>query len=145
MLKFTRMCKYWSAGNGCHLGDKCSFAHGYHQLKQRPDMLFTGFCTKFRRKGYCKNGEACTFAHSQSELRRRPNNQQAGSSTPNDSHMQFSLPADFPYLMRPQPGMDYTQADAGISPHGFAMSTAVGPIGHGVFAAALAEGFLAQS
>mmetsp|Transcript_32384 Transcript_32384/g.60968 ORF Transcript_32384/g.60968 Transcript_32384/m.60968 type:complete len:238 (+) Transcript_32384:67-780(+) len=70
-LKFTRLCKYWSA-NRCNLGADCNFAHSEHELRNQPDLVSTRLCFQFARKGVCKNGEACTFAHGKTELRRLP-------------------------------------------------------------------------
>ena len=71
-LKFTKVCQYWQKKGRCHLGDTCTYAHSWSELREQPNLAATALCTKFKRKGYCAKGAACRFAHGQSELRRLP-------------------------------------------------------------------------
>ncbi|CAE7636013.1 zfp36l2-B [Symbiodinium sp. CCMP2592] len=71
-LKFTKICQYWQKKGRCHLGDLCTYAHSWSELREQPNLAATALCTKFKRKGYCAKGAACRFAHGQSELRRLP-------------------------------------------------------------------------
>ncbi|CAE7204622.1 Zinc finger protein 36, C3H1 type-like 1 [Symbiodinium microadriaticum] len=71
-LKFTKICQYWQKKGRCHLGDTCTYAHSWSDLREQPNLAATALCTKFKRKGYCAKGAACRFAHGQSELRRLP-------------------------------------------------------------------------
>ena len=81
-LKFTRICKYWQTKGRCHLGDLCTYAHSYDELRVQPDLAATALCTRFKRKGFCKNGNACRYAHGQSELRRLPDTSRVYHETP---------------------------------------------------------------
>ena len=71
-LKFTKICQYWQKKGRCHLGDLCTYAHSWSELREQPNLAATALCTKFKRKGYCAKGAACRFAHGQSELRKLP-------------------------------------------------------------------------
>lgn len=60
------MCKLYELGFVCPYGDKCSFAHGASELKQRNHMASkykTVRCTKFHKKSYCQYGSRCQFVH----------------------------------------------------------------------------------
>jgi len=64
----TSLCQYWLK-NCCARGDKCTFAHGEHELKNKPDLSKTSWCKTFLKKGSCPAGQKCNFAHSADELR----------------------------------------------------------------------------
>ncbi|CAE7277447.1 ZFP36L1 [Symbiodinium sp. CCMP2456] len=96
-LKFTRICKYWQTKGRCHLGDLCTYAHSYDELRIQPDLAATALCTRFKRKGFCKNGNACRYAHGQSELRRLPDTSRVYHETP--KQQEEIEPAMFHYMM----------------------------------------------
>ncbi|KAI8108907.1 hypothetical protein M9435_005324 [Picochlorum sp. BPE23] len=92
----TRMCNKWRSGS-CPFGDKCTYAHGQHELRRvSPELLAqvqedahpqrhvqedpdqktksqmyykTRLCIRFMQSGYCVKGNACTFAHGYEDLR----------------------------------------------------------------------------
>ncbi|CAE7516708.1 ZFP36L1, partial [Symbiodinium microadriaticum] len=96
-LKFTRICKYWQTKGRCHLGDLCTYAHSYDELRVQPDLAATALCTRFKRKGFCKNGDACRYAHGQSELRRLPDTSRVYHEAP--KKQEEVEPAMFHYMM----------------------------------------------
>ena len=75
----TQICKHYKEGNPCNMADKCSFAHGEHELRGKdlgmmmPQMAVLGptpynnyktkKCKFFTEEGACKYGNNCTFAH----------------------------------------------------------------------------------
>ena len=63
----TEICKYWEQKGHCHFGEKCAFAHGAHELRQKLKVL-SGYkakkCVRFHIEGYCPYGRRCQFLHS---------------------------------------------------------------------------------
>lgn len=60
----TVLCKNWEAGF-CEFGDKCVFAHGQNELRDRSNFVNykSEKCKKFYGKGYCTYGPKCQFKH----------------------------------------------------------------------------------
>ena len=61
----TEICARWIAGK-CHWGDQCQFAHGAHELQQRPrhNKYKTALCKTFvATGGECPYGQRCHFIH----------------------------------------------------------------------------------
>eukprot|EP00931_Biecheleriopsis_adriatica_P078777 TRINITY_DN5218_c0_g2_i1.p1 TRINITY_DN5218_c0_g2~~TRINITY_DN5218_c0_g2_i1.p1 ORF type:complete len:409 (+),score=81.32 TRINITY_DN5218_c0_g2_i1:75-1301(+) len=65
----TSMCQFFLDGV-CKRGSGCSFAHGEHELRPKPDLFKTGYCLRFMTSGKCRHGQDCRFAHNVQELRR---------------------------------------------------------------------------
>ena len=65
----TELCKTYSELGFCNYGDKCRFAHGYHQLIRLPKniALRQRKCNGFWGKGFCNYGIRCQFGHSLNE------------------------------------------------------------------------------
>jgi hypothetical protein len=60
----TRMCSFYLSGS-CARGGACTFAHGKHELKEKPDFS----CTQLCARGASCTDASCGFAHDASELR----------------------------------------------------------------------------
>jgi hypothetical protein len=61
----TEICKNWTIGT-CHWGDKCIFAHGYSELRDKKVVKAnykTKRCKQFHETGYCVYGNRCQFKH----------------------------------------------------------------------------------
>ncbi|KAG1661301.1 hypothetical protein FOA52_008648 [Chlamydomonas sp. UWO 241] len=96
VLKKTRLCNDFVLGGvgACKFGDRCSFAHGEHELQARPgpetlgaaasrkdgiaavlrrplsvETHKTKLCSRFMQTGTCQYSSRCTFAHGEHELR----------------------------------------------------------------------------
>ncbi|CAJ1385161.1 unnamed protein product [Effrenium voratum] len=63
----TRTCSFFQKGK-CTRGEKCKYAHGDRELKERPDLTFTSLCREFVATGAC-NDPTCSFAHNPGQLR----------------------------------------------------------------------------
>ena len=61
----TELCRNWESGT-CEYGDKCNFAHGLHELR---DKLVTKSvrekCENYFKHGYCISGSKCLFSHNE--------------------------------------------------------------------------------
>eukprot|EP00798_Chlamydomonas_sp_ICE-L_P004354 gene4354-14474_t len=89
-LKKTRLCQDFTQTGTCRYAEKCTFAHGQHEMREAPDLRNgippsayvsagqpipkqalkkTKLCNKFVEAGVCSYGDRCSFAHGQFELR----------------------------------------------------------------------------
>lgn len=61
----TEICRNWTQGC-CEFGDKCTFAHGYDELRNK-DYLASNYrtknCKQFHEQGFCQYGSRCQFKH----------------------------------------------------------------------------------
>lgn len=71
-MKFkTEMCKNWVNTGSCQYLDRCSFAHGAHELQGKthvPVNFKTKVCETFHREGSCQFGARCQFLHSERDV-----------------------------------------------------------------------------
>ncbi|CAJ1448867.1 unnamed protein product [Effrenium voratum] len=68
-FKKTQLCRFYK-GSGCHMGEKCQFAHGREELQKAPDLRHTSICPRWLQ-GHCPHSaETCAFAHGANNLRR---------------------------------------------------------------------------
>ena len=82
----TSLCKLFEATGSCNFGQKCSFAHGAHELRKPDDPVprealterndrvpYSNYktikCCYFYRDGFCPFGIKCSYAHGDYELR----------------------------------------------------------------------------
>ncbi|KAI8804323.1 hypothetical protein BJ742DRAFT_825696 [Cladochytrium replicatum] len=84
----TRLCERFETEGFCPYGNRCTFAHGATELRDRPTfggetskkrdgpenpLYKTRMCERFMKENFCQYGPRCNFAHCDSELRQRPN------------------------------------------------------------------------
>ncbi|CAG9314900.1 unnamed protein product [Blepharisma stoltei] len=66
LLKFkTELCKNWESGM-CEFGDRCVFAHGETELRDRNDSgkaCKVKECKQYIEYGYCISGSQCPYVH----------------------------------------------------------------------------------
>ena len=67
------MCKNWEMKGFCKWVDKCSFAHGAHELSKKkhlPRNFKSKVCDQFHKAdiGFCAYGNRCQFLHSQFDI-----------------------------------------------------------------------------
>jgi hypothetical protein len=62
----TELCKNWELKKVCKFGDKCCFAHGKHELKNKTlihNKYKTKPCKQYHQTGYCPYGQRCQYLH----------------------------------------------------------------------------------
>lgn len=67
----TEMCNSWIVSGSCRYKDKCRFAHGEHELREKliHEKFKTKMCESILNKVPCKYRQRCRFAHGEHELR----------------------------------------------------------------------------
>ena len=67
----TELCRPFEENGTCKYGDKCQFAHGYHELRglNRHPKYKTEFCRTYHTIGFCPYGPRCHFIHNDEEKR----------------------------------------------------------------------------
>ncbi len=66
-LKYrTELCKFYEINGQCKFGDKCIFAHGKENLREKV-LTKSGYkkraCINFFEHGFCMYGNRCQFSH----------------------------------------------------------------------------------
>lgn len=61
----TELCRSFDETGLCKYGEKCQFAHGYHELRSlnRHPKYKTVLCRTYHCTGYCPYGPRCHFVH----------------------------------------------------------------------------------
>ncbi|MBN3276881.1 TISDA protein, partial [Polyodon spathula] len=72
----TELCRPFEESGACKYGEKCQFAHGYHELRSlsRHPKYKTEPCRTFHTIGFCPYGPRCHFIHNADERRPAPCN-----------------------------------------------------------------------
>lgn len=67
----TELCRPFEESGECKYGDKCQFAHGFHELRNlvRHPKYKTELCRTFHTSGFCPYGPRCHFIHNAEEAR----------------------------------------------------------------------------
>eukprot|EP01017_Pseudomicrothorax_dubius_P029241 TRINITY_DN3534_c0_g2_i5.p1 TRINITY_DN3534_c0_g2~~TRINITY_DN3534_c0_g2_i5.p1 ORF type:complete len:198 (-),score=28.92 TRINITY_DN3534_c0_g2_i5:61-654(-) len=67
----TELCKNWTIKGECRYGNKCSFAHGSHELQEKRH-LHSNFkkkmCTLYHLEGHCFYGYRCQYIHKEKQF-----------------------------------------------------------------------------
>ncbi|CAF0778124.1 unnamed protein product [Adineta steineri] len=63
----TESCRSYHETGFCKYGEKCQFAHGYHEIRSlnRHPKYKTVLCRTYHCTGYCPYGPRCHFVHDQ--------------------------------------------------------------------------------
>ncbi|XP_060103479.1 mRNA decay activator protein ZFP36L2 [Heteronotia binoei] len=93
----TELCRPFEESGACKYGEKCQFAHGYHELRSltRHPKYKTELCRTFHTIGFCPYGPRCHFIHNADERRPAPANGSANPPPPQ--------PPPPPHQPSPQP------------------------------------------
>jgi len=61
----TELCRSYHETGLCKYGEKCQFAHGYHEIRSlnRHPKYKTILCRTYHCTGYCPYGPRCHFVH----------------------------------------------------------------------------------
>lgn len=80
----TELCRPFEENGACKYGEKCQFAHGYHELRSlsRHPKYKTEPCRTFHTIGFCPYGPRCHFIHNADERRPAPANANSSSGMP---------------------------------------------------------------
>eukprot|EP01022_Parablepharisma_sp_SALTPOND_P017214 TRINITY_DN2705_c0_g1_i1.p1 TRINITY_DN2705_c0_g1~~TRINITY_DN2705_c0_g1_i1.p1 ORF type:complete len:294 (+),score=-26.27 TRINITY_DN2705_c0_g1_i1:132-1013(+) len=65
-FKSVQLCINWTETGQCIFGDKCSFAHGEHELRKKNGLKTnykTKLCKQFMETMFCPYGSRCQFIH----------------------------------------------------------------------------------
>ncbi|NXA44511.1 TISB protein, partial [Nothocercus julius] len=67
----TELCRPFEESGACKYGEKCQFAHGFHELRSltRHPKYKTELCRTFHTIGFCPYGPRCHFIHNAEERR----------------------------------------------------------------------------
>lgn len=70
----TELCRPFEESGTCKYGEKCQFAHGFHELRSltRHPKYKTELCRTFHTIGFCPYGPRCHFIHNAEERRAAP-------------------------------------------------------------------------
>ncbi|KAM6220547.1 mRNA decay activator protein ZFP36L2 [Rhynchocyon petersi] len=70
----TELCRPFEESGTCKYGEKCQFAHGFHELRSltRHPKYKTELCRTFHTIGFCPYGPRCHFIHNADERRPAP-------------------------------------------------------------------------
>ena len=59
----TEICRNWAAGH-CEFGAACTFAHGYCELRAKPEgFVRVKKCREFLKTGVCRQRNSCGLDH----------------------------------------------------------------------------------
>ncbi|CAF1147558.1 unnamed protein product [Rotaria sp. Silwood1] len=66
----TELCRSYHETGFCKYGEKCQFAHGYHEIRSlnRHPKYKTVLCRTYHCTGYCPYGPRCHFLHDECSL-----------------------------------------------------------------------------
>ncbi|CAG6017981.1 unnamed protein product [Menidia menidia] len=108
----TELCRPFEENGSCKYGEKCQFAHGYHELRSlsRHPKYKTEPCRTFHTIGFCPYGPRCHFIHNADERRPAP---------PSNANVQCGEPRSAREIcgygqrdfLPPQQQLGYTQRD----------------------------------
>uniref|UniRef100_A0A672K1G1 mRNA decay activator protein ZFP36 n=1 Tax=Sinocyclocheilus grahami TaxID=75366 RepID=A0A672K1G1_SINGR len=107
----TELCRPFEENGACKYGEKCQFAHGYHELRSlsRHPKYKTEPCRTFHTIGFCPYGPRCHFIHNADERRPAPSNAKSmqGESTKSQAAGAF----------RERPKLHHSLSFSGFSSH----------------------------
>jgi len=117
----TELCRPFEENGACKYGEKCQFAHGYHELRSlsRHPKYKTEPCRTFHTIGFCPYGPRCHFIHNADERRPAPsNNNMHGCEAPKAARELCGYPHPNPgYNQRDRPKLHHSLSFSGFSSH----------------------------
>ncbi|XP_006638707.1 mRNA decay activator protein ZFP36L2 [Lepisosteus oculatus] len=123
----TELCRPFEENGACKYGEKCQFAHGYHELRSlsRHPKYKTEPCRTFHTIGFCPYGPRCHFIHNADERRPAPSNAnssalQSDPKPPRELcgfHQRDILQQHAAYSQRDRPKLHHSLSFSGFSSH----------------------------
>ncbi|XP_037637579.1 mRNA decay activator protein ZFP36L2 [Sebastes umbrosus] len=120
----TELCRPFEENGSCKYGEKCQFAHGYHELRSlsRHPKYKTEPCRTFHTIGFCPYGPRCHFIHNADERRPAPANNAnmtaAGESRSGGGYQRESLmQQQLGSYNRDRPKLHHSLSFSGFSTH----------------------------
>ncbi|XP_054654572.1 mRNA decay activator protein ZFP36L2 isoform X2 [Dunckerocampus dactyliophorus] len=124
----TELCRPFEENGSCKYGEKCQFAHGYHELRSlsRHPKYKTEPCRTFHTIGFCPYGPRCHFIHNADERRPAPAanaNAQAGEVRSTREMCGYNHREILPpqqqlcYTQRERPKLHHSLSFSGFSTH----------------------------
>ncbi|KAI4873350.1 hypothetical protein NFI96_022034 [Prochilodus magdalenae] len=119
----TELCRPFEENGACKYGEKCQFAHGYHELRSlsRHPKYKTEPCRTFHTIGFCPYGPRCHFIHNADERRPAPasNASEPKCSSSNSGGGGYGAREAPPVAFRDRPKLHHSLSFSGFStPHG---------------------------
>lgn len=117
----TELCRPFEENGACKYGEKCQFAHGYHELRSlsRHPKYKTEPCRTFHTIGFCPYGPRCHFIHNADERRPAPSSNAANAPEPPKCSSGGYGPREAPSVFRDRPKLHHSLSFSGFStPHG---------------------------
>ena len=62
----TEICKNFMIYKYCKFGDRCCFAHGLHELREKSNLNNSyklKICKNYQQNGFCRYGQRCQYIH----------------------------------------------------------------------------------
>ncbi|XP_060943366.1 uncharacterized protein LOC133020696 [Limanda limanda] len=108
----TELCRPFEENGSCKYGEKCQFAHSYHELRSlsRHPKYKTEPCRTFHTIGFCPYGPRCHFIHNADERRPAP----AANMQPGEPRSTRELGG---YSQRDRPKLHHSLSFSGFSTH----------------------------
>jgi len=122
----TELCRPFEENGACKYGEKCQFAHGYHELRSlsRHPKYKTEPCRTFHTIGFCPYGPRCHFIHNADERRPAPANANVQGEPNNKSARELcgygqrdTMPHQSSYNQRDRPKLHHSLSFSGFSSH----------------------------
>lgn len=120
----TELCRPFEENGACKYGEKCQFAHGYHELRSlsRHPKYKTEPCRTFHTIGFCPYGPRCHFIHNADERRPAPSNANMQGEAKAARELcgygqREAVPQQAGYNQRDRPKLHHSLSFSGFSTH----------------------------
>ncbi|XP_041645701.1 mRNA decay activator protein ZFP36L2 isoform X2 [Cheilinus undulatus] len=119
----TELCRPFEENGSCKYGEKCQFAHGYHELRSlsRHPKYKTEPCRTFHTIGFCPYGPRCHFIHNADERRPSPaanaNLQEPRAARELCGYRDVLPPQQLGFTQRDRPKLHHSLSFSGFSTH----------------------------
>ncbi|KAF7219802.1 mRNA decay activator protein ZFP36L2 [Nothobranchius furzeri] len=116
----TELCRPFEENGSCKYGEKCQFAHGFHELRSlsRHPKYKTEPCRTFHTIGFCPYGPRCHFIHNADERRPAPAaNANVRAAEPRSAREGSGYDQQLSNAHRDRPKLHHSLSFSGFSTH----------------------------